>query len=681
MPTLSNGSGALRINVPRGSSLIIRNQSGDETVTGSSVAREDATAALGANAFVYGPQTASSDVSISTTGVLTYDIVAGDPTPASTPAVVSRSASTGAPSGLIDPATGQPVGGGGDPTLRRQLAAKVQKMARQRFWNERGGCELFQLPRVWSAKYFAQGEACLSTNGQIIWLCSKSGTSTVEPVRDADYPRMDVRDAAGAGSGAIWQPFDVSMFEITKRESLRAANGAIAVPTVSERWHAGSPTPQDASATNMTRRYYFANANETSGAYGGNTAQYAAYRAANNIKFDTPDSWFVNGSNSAGYYAEVKAAAGVISGNEANNALISRFYTKAKSIGITLPFRDGAGTSENTVAKGNIIIDMVAADFGSARGATITNLGGRALYYQWNFADEVEREVIVYGQGGFPVEVWTSSNQDIYPQPTEIIRAITHSDSTGAGAGPGPSGQLPHRWPNYACAYMGVWGVTQFARGGLGYIDQPVSPKLFDTGSDIKSINFLEKLKRNQQWLDTRMGAPKIDFFLLDQVGWDVDIAQTRYDIGKPAWVFSGGGGAETWSIDGATRRAGFREVVSLILAYQPDTIIVSVGIRNHCQPVSVNARGKWSGFESEAQFQPAHDAVAADWLLVLEELVPPGQLCMVNLNGWRDQSSRANIQEALSPPQNDKVHRTTWYHMQQGLYVGQQFLRWLGGS
>ena len=83
MPTLANGSGALRINVPKGSSLIIRNQSGVETVTGSSVAREDATFALGANAVVYGPQSASSDVSISTTGVLTYDIVAGDPTPAS----------------------------------------------------------------------------------------------------------------------------------------------------------------------------------------------------------------------------------------------------------------------------------------------------------------------------------------------------------------------------------------------------------------------------------------------------------------------------------------------------------------------------------------------------------------------------------------------------------------------
>lgn len=113
MPTLANGSGALRINVPKGSSLIIRNQSGVETVTGSSASREDAAYALGANAFVYGPQTASSDVSISTTGVLTYDIVAGDPTPASVPAAVSRNATTGQPSGLIDPATGQAVGGGG----------------------------------------------------------------------------------------------------------------------------------------------------------------------------------------------------------------------------------------------------------------------------------------------------------------------------------------------------------------------------------------------------------------------------------------------------------------------------------------------------------------------------------------------------------------------------------------
>ena len=582
---------------------------------------------------------------------------------------------------LLD-STGQAVGsGGGDPTLRRQLAAKVQKLARQRFWNERGGCELFQLPRAWSAKYFAEGESCLSSDGKTIWLCSKSGTSTAEPARDADYPRMDVRDAAGAGSGAIWQPFDVSMFDLTKRESLRATGGAVAVPAVSERWPAGSPTPQDASATNMTRRYYFANANETSGAFGGNTAQYDAYRAANNIKFDTPDSWYVNGSNSAGFIDGVKAAGGVISNGDANNAQISRFYTKAKSVGITIPLREGAGVGENTVAKGNIIIDMVACDFGSARGATITNLGGRALYYQWNFADEVEREFIVYGQGGFPQEVWTSSNQDIYAKPTEIIRAVTESDSTGAGAGPGPAGQLPHRWVNYAAAYMGVWGVTQFARGGIGYIDQPTTAKLFSTNGEPKSINVLEKLKRNQQYMDTRLGAPKIDFFLLDQVGWDVDIAPQRYDQGHPSWTFSDNGGAETWYIDTAIRKAGLREVISTILAYQPDTIIVSVGIRAVCQPVSVNARGKWSGFEDEAQFQPAHDAVARDWLEALEELVPAGQLCMISLNGWRDQSSRANIQEALSPVQNDKVHRTTWYHMQEGLYVGQQFLRWLGVS
>jgi lysophospholipase L1-like esterase len=112
MPTLQNGSGALRINVPKGSTLIIRNQSGVETVTGSSAAREDATAFLGANAVVYGPQSASSDVSITTTGVLTYDIVSGDATPATDDVRVSRNAATGAASGLVD-ANNQPVGGGG----------------------------------------------------------------------------------------------------------------------------------------------------------------------------------------------------------------------------------------------------------------------------------------------------------------------------------------------------------------------------------------------------------------------------------------------------------------------------------------------------------------------------------------------------------------------------------------
>lgn len=117
MPQLTSTQSGLIRSVAKGNSLVVRNKSGVETVTGSSVAREDATAILGAGAYVYGPQTADSTLTISTTGVLDYDIVAGDPTPAGGAALVTRNASTGSPSGLIDPATGQPLGGGGGAGL------------------------------------------------------------------------------------------------------------------------------------------------------------------------------------------------------------------------------------------------------------------------------------------------------------------------------------------------------------------------------------------------------------------------------------------------------------------------------------------------------------------------------------------------------------------------------------
>lgn len=113
MPQLTSTQSSLILSVAKGNSLIVRNRSGVETVTGSSVAREDATAVLGSGAYVYGPQTSASTLTISTTGVCDYDIVAGDPTPATEPARVVRSAATGAPASLIDPATGQAVGGGG----------------------------------------------------------------------------------------------------------------------------------------------------------------------------------------------------------------------------------------------------------------------------------------------------------------------------------------------------------------------------------------------------------------------------------------------------------------------------------------------------------------------------------------------------------------------------------------
>lgn len=123
MAILTSGAGSLKLSVPKGSSLIIRNLSGTETVTGSGSAREDATAFLGAGAYVYGPQAAEVQVTISTTGTLDYSVVAGDPTPATPDVYVTRNPATGAPTGIVD-GTGTTVaaGGGGTSALLADLS-------------------------------------------------------------------------------------------------------------------------------------------------------------------------------------------------------------------------------------------------------------------------------------------------------------------------------------------------------------------------------------------------------------------------------------------------------------------------------------------------------------------------------------------------------------------------------
>ena len=82
MTILTSASGARPLSLAKGEALIIRNYSGTETVTGSTAAREDASAVLGAGAVAYGPQTGAATVTISTTGALDHSSVMGDPLPA-----------------------------------------------------------------------------------------------------------------------------------------------------------------------------------------------------------------------------------------------------------------------------------------------------------------------------------------------------------------------------------------------------------------------------------------------------------------------------------------------------------------------------------------------------------------------------------------------------------------------
>lgn len=81
MTTLYSTQGTIRFPIKAGNSLIVTNISGTETVSGSSIAREDASSVLGSGVAVYGPQSADSTILLSTSGQCEYEIRFGDPTP------------------------------------------------------------------------------------------------------------------------------------------------------------------------------------------------------------------------------------------------------------------------------------------------------------------------------------------------------------------------------------------------------------------------------------------------------------------------------------------------------------------------------------------------------------------------------------------------------------------------
>lgn len=673
MTTLTSTQSSVLISIPKGSSLVVRNRSGVETVTGSSVAREDATAVLGSGAFVYGPQSATSQVAISTTGTCDYDVVVGDPTPAGGPALVTRSASTGAPSGLIDPATGQPLGGGGDPTLRRQLANKLRNQTHRRYINDAGGFELFRLPPTYAIGAVVQDQAFLSADGLTIWLVDVGGNSTAEPARDVNYPDRQVRDAGGT---VVWSPFTAANYPVTKKEILRNAAGQIAQPVVAC-VGAGQAAPSDANAIVLTERY---NIRRAVGYLSPTT--YIAYQNSNHPKIDSPAAWNANDyGDSGGYMASVDVTGGVVSGIMADVAPCFRFFTKAKSVSITIPQRSGAVLNETTVAGGNIFVNGTALDPFAARGAQVTNTAFQHQY-TWTFADELEREYVIFGDGAWPQAIYTSANQDIYAEPRSVVRALYASDSTGAGAAPGPRGFFGGQWGLIAHHYLGAFGLTNIANGGIGYLSKPLSPKtLSATG---KLLNALDKLEVNKQFWDISLnGGVKIDYAILDQVGWDVDTTPVTYASENGAYTFSDGGGAETWKITSVERKVGFRAFLTKLLAFQPNIIIVAVTPRTNVQPGTISARGYWNvdakgTRDSEISlFEP----LAQDWLDALEEVVPAGQLCVISLAGFAENLSNHTAQTYLSTVLNDGVHPTTLYHIRKGVYVGQQILRWLGLS
>lgn len=104
MTILTSANGSLPLTLRKGETLVIRNYSGTETVTGSTAAREDVSSTAGAGAVAYGPQSSAATLTISSSGSLDYSVVAGDMSPAVN-ALVS------VPTGQIVTPSGEVVGG------------------------------------------------------------------------------------------------------------------------------------------------------------------------------------------------------------------------------------------------------------------------------------------------------------------------------------------------------------------------------------------------------------------------------------------------------------------------------------------------------------------------------------------------------------------------------------------
>lgn len=77
MTILTSANGFLPISLRKGETLVIRNYSGSDVVSGSTVLRET----VGDGSVIYGPQTSDVTVNLSSTGQLDYITVMGDPTP------------------------------------------------------------------------------------------------------------------------------------------------------------------------------------------------------------------------------------------------------------------------------------------------------------------------------------------------------------------------------------------------------------------------------------------------------------------------------------------------------------------------------------------------------------------------------------------------------------------------
>mgnify|MGYP000855959511 FL=1 len=85
MTILTSANGSLPLTLRKGETLVIRNYSGSDVVSGSTALRET----VGDGSVIYGPQPSDVTVNLSSTGQLDYITVMGDPTPREAELVVT----------------------------------------------------------------------------------------------------------------------------------------------------------------------------------------------------------------------------------------------------------------------------------------------------------------------------------------------------------------------------------------------------------------------------------------------------------------------------------------------------------------------------------------------------------------------------------------------------------------
>ena len=575
--------------------------------------------------------------------------------PVGTSPQITRNAD-GSASGLIDPATGQPLGGGGGSTVARAVAKALHFSTARRFSLDNH--ELLALPPTWSSKAYFEGQTVKSTDGKTFWILEffdgGTGTSTVEPTRNPITPYSTVK----MSDGGVWTPFDAANYRITTNPGLYDASKTVInfTTTFGQTYNFA---PVDASASPLTRRYQGRDCDS-----GLNPSTYVAARIARAGRIYSPGAFYDTIYGDSGQYQSLNVVAGVYYDNISNQVPFCRFYTKAKSVAIGILSTSSGGVAPN----GNILIDGVAVSFMSldSHPSVVT---GQTTLYQFNFLDERER-CFEITNNIWPSCVFTSSNQDIYRDSRRELNILSFGDSTMAGAAPGPHNKICGPWGCVVGWELGIGPGVFLGNGGIGYIHYPTT-QYIQSGN--KGYNFIERWYKNRTKLDTRQGAQSQNIILFDIVGWDVDDGPT---LTIPGITFQPGHTADPYVINSASRRATFSAWLADVVADQPTALLVFVMPRDNASTAGLDVNGNVvPDGAGTANGNVGLMAVLDDWLYAIDAVVPSTSRLIVNLADMQYNTNDRNAPTVFSYKEGSP-HTTTWHHVQKGKYVAQQIVR-----